>query len=74
MSADLPHLRFGCGCKNNLSHAGTPLLLEKNDSLPINQIARHVGMESTCFIREFRRIYGIIPGDYQRLRQINRFL
>ncbi|MFB9278998.1 AraC family transcriptional regulator [Cohnella cellulosilytica] len=44
------------------------LLLETNESLSIGQIARHVGMEPTYFTREFRRAYGVVPGEYRLIK------
>ncbi len=43
------------------------LLLEAGDGMSISQIARSVGMEPTYFTREFRRVYGVVPGEYRLL-------
>ncbi|MBD2872929.1 AraC family transcriptional regulator [Paenibacillus arenilitoris] len=44
------------------------LLLETNESMTISQIARHVGMDPTYFTREFRRSYGVVPGEYRLIK------
>jgi len=41
------------------------LLLETGESMSISQIALRVGMEPTYFTREFRRVYGVVPGKYR---------
>jgi AraC family transcriptional regulator, regulatory protein of adaptative response / methylated-DNA-[protein]-cysteine methyltransferase len=48
-------------------------LLDADDALPLDALAREIGLSRFHFQRTFRRVVGVTPGEYVRARRAKRF-